>query len=148
MSTSELKPYEPVRSDGVSSADPNRPAYSNNGSNGAAFLAQASRLLSFAPGYEETLASVADLALPHLGSLYILDVVEPDGSFRRLGIVHPDPAKQGLVKKLKETWPHERDDPLGAGVRIAHGRVGPLRAERVGGGRTAMIRSAVPLRPA
>jgi hypothetical protein len=84
------------------------------GANDAAFLAEASRLLSAALGYEETLATVADLALPHLGSWCILDVVEPDGSIRRLGIVHPDPQKQTLARQLEQNWPPQRDDPLGA----------------------------------
>jgi signal transduction histidine kinase len=86
------------------------------GANDAAFLAEASRLLSAALGYEETLATVADLALPHLGSWCILDVVEPDGSIRRLGIVHPDPRKQVLARQLEKNWPPQRDDPLGAPV--------------------------------
>jgi len=116
LSTSELRPYEQERSDIAPGGNGGALRYSSTGSNGAAFLAEASRLLSSALGYEETLATVADLALPHLGSWCILDVVEPDGSLRRLGIVHPDPTKQELVAKLKETWPPERDDPLGAPV--------------------------------
>ncbi len=86
------------------------------GANDAAFLAEASRLLAAALGYEETLATVADLALPHLGSWCILDVVEADGTIRRLGIVHPDPVKQGLARRLEQTWPPQTEDPLGAPV--------------------------------
>jgi signal transduction histidine kinase len=86
--------------------------------NNAAFLASASHRLSSALGYEETLETVADLALPHLGSWCILDLVERDGSIRRIAIAHPDPEKQVLARKLKESWPPERDDPLGAPVVI------------------------------
>jgi signal transduction histidine kinase len=87
-------------------------------SNDAAFLAGASHRLSAALGYEETLKTVADLALPHLGSWCIVDLVEPDGSIRRVAITHPDADKQVLARQLKESWPPERDDPLGAPVVI------------------------------
>ena len=82
--------------------------------NGAGFLADASRLLAESMGYEETLVAVAELALPHLGSWCIVDVVEPDGSPRRLRIVHPDPERQVHARRLEASWPPERNDPLGA----------------------------------
>jgi signal transduction histidine kinase len=80
---------------------------------GAAFLADASRLLANSLDYETTLATVAALALPHLGAWCIVDVVDPDGSLRRLAIVHPDPAKQALARELHDGWPPRRDDPVG-----------------------------------
>jgi signal transduction histidine kinase len=116
LSHPELNPFEV---DGMNEPAPERVADTTRlieGANDAAFLAEASRLLSISLGYEETLATVADLALPHLGSWCILDIVEPDGSMRRIGIVHPDPAKQELARRLEQTWPPERDDPLGAPV--------------------------------
>jgi hypothetical protein len=58
------------------------------------FLARASQLLAASLDYENTLVAVAGLALPYLGSWCIVDVLEPDGSMRRLGIVHPDPLKE------------------------------------------------------
>jgi signal transduction histidine kinase len=79
----------------------------------AAFLAEASRLLADSLDYEETLATVAALALPHLGAWCIVDIVESDNSLRRLAIVHPDPAKQVLARMLEDGWPPRRDDPLG-----------------------------------
>ena len=78
------------------------------------FIAEASRVLSESLGYEETLVAVSELALPHLGSWCIVDVVEPDGSPRRIGIVHPDPALQVHARRLEASWPPERDDLLGA----------------------------------
>ncbi len=80
----------------------------------ALFLAEASRLLARSLDYETTLSTVAGLALPHLGAWCIVDVVEPDGSVRRLSIVHPDPHKQALARTLRAGWPPQRDDPLGA----------------------------------
>jgi hypothetical protein len=57
------------------------------------FLAEASRRLADAVDYEQTLTTVAALALPRLGDCSIVDLAEPDGSMRRLAVVHPDPQK-------------------------------------------------------
>jgi signal transduction histidine kinase len=77
------------------------------------FLAHASHCLAASLDYENTLVAVAGMALPYLGSWCIVDVVEADGSMRRLGIIHPDPLKQELARRLKESWPPDRDDPIG-----------------------------------
>jgi signal transduction histidine kinase len=79
-----------------------------------AFLAETSRCLAQSLDYESTLRTVAGLALPALGSWCIVDIVEPDGSMRRIAIVHPDPRKQALATGLMKSWPPSRDDPLGA----------------------------------
>ena len=79
-----------------------------------AFLAETSRCLAASLDYEATLRTVAALALPFLGSWCIVDLVEADGSMRRVAIVHPDPHKQELAAGLTKSWPPGRDDPLGA----------------------------------
>jgi signal transduction histidine kinase len=78
------------------------------------FLAEASRLLGSSLQYEPTLATVAGLALPFLGSWCFVDLVEPDGTMRRVAVVHSDPEKQKLARLLENGWPPERSDPLGA----------------------------------
>jgi signal transduction histidine kinase len=78
------------------------------------FLAETSRCLADSLDYEATLRTVAALALPFLGSWCIVDLVESDGSMRRVAIVHPDPHKQELAAGLTKSWPPGRDDPLGA----------------------------------
>lgn len=79
-----------------------------------AFLAETSRCLAGSLDYEDTLRTVAALALPFLGSWCIVDLVESDGSMRRVAIVHPDPRKQELAAGLMKSWPPARDDLLGA----------------------------------
>lgn len=78
-----------------------------------AVLAEVSRILAGSLGYEATLAAVARLALPYLGSWCALDVCEEGGTMRRLAIIHPDPEKQTLARVLESGWPPERDDPFG-----------------------------------
>jgi signal transduction histidine kinase len=90
-------------------------ADARGGSDGSGgFLSRASRMLAESVGYEGTLSAVAHMALPYLGSWCIVDVVEPDGSLRRLAIVHPDPTKRVRTHRLETSWPPQRDDPLGA----------------------------------
>ena len=79
------------------------------------FLRQAIHLLTDSLDYEGTLAKVAGLALPEFGAWSIVDVCEA-GDFRRLAVVHPDPAMQTLARNLQHSWPPETDDPIGAPV--------------------------------
>ncbi len=78
----------------------------------ASLLAEASRLLADSLDYETTLSRVAMLALPHLGSWCVVDLVEDQG-IRRPAVVHPDPEKQELARELQNGWPPSREDPLG-----------------------------------
>jgi PAS domain S-box-containing protein len=56
----------------------------------AALLSEASRLLSSTLRYEATLTSIARLAVATFAEYCIVDVVEPDGSLRRIDVAHPD----------------------------------------------------------
>lgn len=76
------------------------------------FLVTATRLLAGSLDVETTLATVARLSLPHLGSWCMVDLLEGD-HMRRLAIIHPDPSRQALAEQLLEGWPPLRDDPLG-----------------------------------
>ncbi|HEX8904851.1 MAG TPA: histidine kinase dimerization/phospho-acceptor domain-containing protein, partial [Longimicrobiaceae bacterium] len=85
---------------------------------GGAYLAEASRLLADSLDYETTLGTVAALALPHIGGWCMVDLVEDDGTMRRLAVVHPDPAKQPLARRLVSGWPPALEDPLGVPVAV------------------------------
>ena len=87
-----------------------------------AFLAETSRVLADSLDYETTLATVARLALPQFGTWCILDVVEPDGTIRRLSVIHPDPPKQRLARELHRLYPPAADDLIGAPRVIRTGR--------------------------
>ncbi|MBA2671685.1 MAG: GAF domain-containing protein, partial [Gemmatimonadetes bacterium] len=77
------------------------------------FLSRASQVLAESTEYESTLLTVAGMALPQMGSWCIVDIAEADGSMRRLGIVHPDPLKKDHARRLKDSWPPARGDPIG-----------------------------------
>lgn len=80
------------------------------------FHSRATRLLMESLDYEVTVATVAGLALPDLGAWSIVDLVEPSGAMRRVAIVHSDPEMQRLARLLKDSWPPETEDPIGAPV--------------------------------
>jgi signal transduction histidine kinase len=88
----------------------------------ASFLAEASRLLAGSLDYDTTLATVAGLALPDLGSWCIVDVLEDGHVMRRVAIVHPDPSKAPMLRRLEASWPPERDDPLGLPIVMKTGQ--------------------------
>ena len=80
----------------------------------AAFLAEAGRVFAESLDQTSTLAALTKLALPTLGTWCIVDVLEEGGAIHRLGIYHPDPAKQELAQELEASWKPEPGDPFGA----------------------------------
>ena len=89
------------------------------------FLAEASRCLADSLDYEATLTTVAGMALPYLDAWCIVDIVgdHPTGDrIRRLAVLHPDPRKQELARKLHERYPPRAGDLIGAPRVIRTGR--------------------------
>jgi signal transduction histidine kinase len=76
----------------------------------AHYLAKASRDLSLSLDESATRDTVRRLALPRPGTWCIVDVVESNGAIHRLSVVHPDPAKRELARRLEEPWPAETSD--------------------------------------
>ncbi len=96
----------------------------------AVFLADASRRISISIDQEKAYAAVAGVALPRPGSWCIVDIVERDGSWRRLAVVHPDAVKQELVHALDGHWSPAPGDPIGL-PRIARSRRATLVGQDV-----------------
>lgn len=69
------------------------------------FLDQATQILTSSLDYEATLQTVARLAVPHLADWCVVDIVEAEGSFRRLVVFHRDPSKEALARELQERYP-------------------------------------------
>ncbi len=79
-----------------------------------AFLAEASTVLSASLNYEETLTSVATLAVPRGADWCAIHVVAEDGAIEQLIVIHADPAKSAWAKELSERYPTDPD--AGSGV--------------------------------
>ncbi len=80
----------------------------------ALFLADVSRKLFESLDYQQTLATVARLAMPELGAWCIVDLLSDDGDITRLGVIHPDPALESLARELELRYPPKDSDPMGA----------------------------------
>jgi len=86
-----------------------------------AFLAEASALLAASLNYERTLAKVARLGVPTLADWCAVDVLEADGSIRRLAVAHMDPEKVSLANRMRRRYPPE-DAGAGLGKVLRTGR--------------------------
>ncbi|MCL5958096.1 MAG: PAS domain-containing protein [Chloroflexi bacterium] len=85
------------------------------------FLAEVSRVLASSLDYEATLTNTARVAIPYLADLCAVDMLEEDGSIRRLTMTSACPGKDDLATELESNhWPNQSD------------RVGPANVLRTG----------------
>ena len=78
-----------------------------------AFLLEAGKLLSSSLNYEETLGAVSELLVPRFADFCSINMLAEDGSLPPLAIVHCDPTKAELGKKLQSTYPPRTGMPSG-----------------------------------
>jgi PAS domain S-box-containing protein len=76
------------------------------------FLAEAGRTLAASLDYEQTLSTVARLAVPHVADWCVVDVLE-DGQIRRLSVAHVEPEKEALAWDVVRRYPPDPDAPTG-----------------------------------
>ena len=74
------------------------------------FLAEVSAALASSLDYETTLSSVAGLAVPRLADWCLVDVVEPDGSIRRIAASHADPERAEWARAVDRIAPTRLED--------------------------------------
>lgn len=80
----------------------------------SAILAEASRVLGTSFDYHTTLEQLARLAVPGVADYCVVDVVEGEAGFARLGVAHVDPAKELLLRQETHfaTGVVSRDHPV------------------------------------
>ncbi len=110
------------------------------------FLAEAGALLASTLDYEATLARLARLGVAALADYCLIDVIEDDGSVRRVATAHADPSLEELTGELRKFPPDLR---RGGGVAevLRTGRtqtIGSISEERlrqvsVGGEHAALL---------
>lgn len=86
------------------------------------YLAEASRILGSSLEYEDTLARIAELAVPGIADWCGIDLVGEDARPRRLVVAHVDPAKVELAWRLTERYPPDPDAALGVAAVVRTGR--------------------------
>ena len=88
----------------------------------ADFLAHASQVLASSRDYQSTLAAVANLAVPHIADLCVVDILNDTGEFVPLAVAHVDPSKCDLVRELRQMYPLDVKAPFGPPRALRSGR--------------------------
>src|SRR3954471_6062476 len=83
-------------------------------------LAEASQQLAGTLDYESTLANLATLLVPRFADWYAVDVAQ-GGGFRRVAVVHKDPAKAEWAEKSKSLFAPEPDELEGTARAVRTG---------------------------
>ena len=92
-----------------------------------ALLAEAGQAFARTLDYRETLAEVANLAVPQLADCCIVDVVEP-GGLHQLATVHVEPDRMDRIADLERRYPADPSEPrspVGAVLRAGEATVLP-----------------------
>jgi signal transduction histidine kinase len=69
-----------------------------------ASMSRFSRALATSLDEATTREPIRHVRLPRPGTWCIVDIIEVDGSIKRMPVVHPDPLKQKLAKELDQFW--------------------------------------------
>ncbi|MBD2080747.1 PAS domain S-box protein [Leptolyngbya sp. FACHB-17] len=77
------------------------------------FLAEASTLLASSLDYEQTLQSVARLAVPCFADWCGVDLLNHDGSISRVAVAHADPDKVKFAWEVAQRFPRHLEDGYG-----------------------------------
>jgi len=85
------------------------------------FLSEASELLASSLDVETTLANVARLVVPAFADWCAVDLLEQDGSLRRLAVVHRDPAKAEWAERSRTQFPPRTTESEGTGLVMRTG---------------------------
>ncbi|MEG4213614.1 PAS domain S-box protein [Microcoleus sp. S13_B4] len=87
------------------------------------FLAEASAVLSSSLEYEQTLQSVAKLAVPYFADWCSVDLVNDDRTIGRVAVAHSDPEKIQFGWELAQRFPRHLDDGYGIAKVMQTGQV-------------------------
>jgi signal transduction histidine kinase len=101
-----------------------------------AFLADSGRVLASSLDYEETLPALVGLAVPGIADWAAVDVVNDDGTVRRLGVSATDERRERLGWEVARAYPERVDgsgavaEALRAGDPVIHAEVGAALLDR------------------
>ena len=84
------------------------------------FLAEAGTLLATPLDYEMRLDRLAHLAVPYLADWCGVDIVQEDGSIRRLAVAHVESDKADLALELRRRYPLLRLDTAHTVTKVLH----------------------------
>ncbi|MGP1382156.1 MAG: PAS domain S-box protein [Thainema sp.] len=88
----------------------------------SAFLVEVSTALASSLDYEQTLQSVAQLAVPYFADWCSVDLLNDDGSISRVAVAHSDPEKVQFGWELAQRFSRHLDDGYGVSEVMKTGR--------------------------
>jgi PAS domain S-box-containing protein len=88
----------------------------------AAFLAEVSAVLGSSLDYEQTLGSVANLAVPYFADWCSVDLLNDDRTIIRVAVAHCDPQKVKFGWELAQRYPRHLDDGYGMSLVMQTGK--------------------------
>ena len=80
------------------------------------FLLKAAQVLSEVFDYQEMVERLAEVSVPVLADLCLIDIAEEDGQIRRMAARHADPTKRALTEELRRSY---APDPSGNHPTVA-----------------------------
>lgn len=86
------------------------------------FLAEASKVLSSSLDYQTTLASIAQLAVPHLADWCTVHTLDEMGNVQQLAVAHVNPQKVAWANELNHRYPYDPNAPRGLANVIRTGQ--------------------------
>lgn len=86
------------------------------------FLGHATLGLYQSMDFESRLAQLAQFVVPTLCDWCAIDILEEDGSFKRLAVAHSDPQKIQMAKEFQERYPEDPEAPTSRRNVLASGR--------------------------
>ena len=73
------------------------------------FLLLATQVLSEVVDYREMVERLAQVSVPVMADLCLIDIVDEDGQMRRMAAWHADPEKRALTEELRTSYPPDPD---------------------------------------
>lgn len=78
------------------------------------FLTEVSKVLASTLDYQETLANIARLVVPQLADWFSVDLVDAEGNFELVEIVHKDPQQVQQARQWREKFPIDPNAATGS----------------------------------
>ena len=85
------------------------------------FLAEAGAALASSLDTSETLARLAELAVPQLADWCAVTMPDREGRLRQMAVAHPDPERVRIAREYARRWPARADDEGGVAQVLRDG---------------------------
>src|SRR5579859_2414964 len=99
-----------------------------------AFLAEASQVLALSLDFETTLQGVANLIVPALADWCCVDILEPDGSIRRIAAAMGEPVLSEMSPGARSPTDVTSEHPVAVVMRTGRSLLAPQEPEAFGEG--------------